>query len=101
MAKLIVTARIIPDGAPFQVKGREAETLLALVAAGPRGITSLEAFRAGWAARLAAYVFDLRNDFGIPIESSREEHDGGSHARYTLACRVEILRGRPATEAAA
>lgn len=101
MGKLVIAARILPDGAPFKVKGREAETLLALVAAGPRGITSLEAFRSGWAVRLAAYIHDLRNDFGIPIESSSEEHDGGRHARYTLACRVEILHGLPAPEAVA
>lgn len=100
-AKLLIVARILPDGAPFVVKGREAETLRALVAAGPRGITALEGFRAGWAVRLAAYVFDLKRDFGLAIASNREEHDGGHHGRYMLTSPVEILSGLPAAEAAA
>ena len=99
--KLIITARIIPVGAPFQVKGRQAETLLALVAAGPRGLTSLEGFRAGWAVRLAAYVHGLRKDFGLAIETVREEHEGAVHGRYVLTCPVQILSGLPVAEAAA
>jgi hypothetical protein len=87
---------VLPDGLPFSVNGREAETLLALTAAGPRGLTSLEAFRAGWAVRLAAYIHDLKHDFGVPIVATREEHDGGSHARYFLVGRVEVLKGLPA-----
>lgn len=80
----------LPSGITRQATGREAETLLALLHAGPRGITSLECFRAGWAVRLAAYVCDLRK-MGVPIEANREPHGGGSHARYHLAGHVEIV----------
>ena len=74
----------------MQVNGREAETLAALVAAGPQGFTSLEGFKAGWAVRLSAYIFDLRKQ-GIGIATSYEPHDGGTHARYTLTTPVTIL----------
>jgi hypothetical protein len=88
-AKLKVYFRL-PSRLVYEVVGREAETIIALVDAGPRGITSLEAFRAGWAVRLSAYVFDLRA-MGVPIRSTREQHEGGSHARYTLEGQVEIV----------
>ena len=87
--KLVVNFRI-PSGTVRQALGREAQTLIALVDAGPRGITSIVTFRAGWAARLSAYIFDLKK-MGVPIEATRESHDGGSHARYRLAAHVEIL----------
>lgn len=90
-AKLSVTACIMPDDRAFTVKGRIAETLLALVDAGPRGITSLEAFKAGWAVRLAAYVHRLRSDCRLAIETRREPHGGGNHARYVLNSRVELI----------
>ena len=70
--------------------GREAQTIVALVNAGRRGITSLDTFKAGWAVRLGAYVFDLKK-MGVAITTTREPHEGGNHGRYTLACRVEIV----------
>ena len=88
-AKLAVQFRL-PSGVVREAKGREAETISALVEAGPRGITSLETFRAGWAVRLAAYVKDLRT-MGVAIRTTRERHVGGSHGRYTLEGKVEIL----------
>lgn len=88
-AKLAVHFRL-PSGVVREAKGREAETIAALVAAGPRGITSLETFQAGWAVRLGAYIFDLRA-MGAPIRTTRERHDGGNHARYLLDGQVEIL----------
>ena len=87
--KLSVTARTIPEGQAFTVTGRIAETLLSLIEAGPRGITSLEAFEAGWAVRLAAYVHRLRTDWHLAIETRREPHRGGHHARYVLISHVE------------
>jgi hypothetical protein len=87
--KLSVTARTIPEGQAFTVTGRVAETLLSLIEAGPRGITSLEAFEAGWAVRLAAYVHRLRIDCRLAIETRREPHRGGSHGRYVLISPVE------------
>lgn len=79
-----------PAGIVREAVGREAETLLALIEAGSRGITSLEAFRAGWAVRLAAYVKDLRT-MEVPIGTTREPHEGGSHARYRLEVDIEVL----------
>jgi Helix-turn-helix domain len=80
----------VSDGPAITVTGREAQTILALVEAGPKGITSLETFKAGWAVRLGAYIFDLRG-FGVPIETTREPHDGGNHARYRLKGPITIL----------
>jgi 1,6-anhydro-N-acetylmuramate kinase len=96
--KLSVTARLMPDNRAFTVKGRPAETLLSLVEAGPRGITSLEAFQAGWAVRLAAYVHRLRTECGLVIETRRETHHGGSHGRYVLHSPVEVTERSDAGE---
>ena len=89
MAKLKAGFRI-GDGSTLTARGREAETIVALIQAGPQGITSLEAFKAGWAVRLGAYIFDLKA-MGVPIRSTREAHEGGKHARYFLAGPVEII----------
>jgi hypothetical protein len=88
-APLIVAFRV-DAGPPLSANGREAQTLLALIAAGSHGITSLEAFKAGWAVRLAAYVGDLRK-MGVAIVTNREVHEGGNHARYILQSQVEIV----------
>lgn len=80
----------VAGGSVKVATGREAETIHALVNAGDRGITSLETFKAGWAVRLSAYVFDLKA-MGVPITVSREPHDGGNHARYKLSGVVEII----------
>lgn len=80
----------LPDGRHISVIGRPAEALRSLVEAGPRGITSLEAFQAGWAVRLAAYIHRLRSECGLVIETKREPHQGGSHARYVLHTPVEL-----------
>ena len=89
MAKLKATFRI-GDGPAITAMGREAQTIIALVHAGPKGITSLETFLAGWAVRLGAYIFDLRQ-MGVPIKTTREPHEGGSHARYSLAGPVQLI----------
>ena len=88
-AKFKVHSRL-PSGLVREAVGREAKTIAALVDAGPRGITSLEAFHAGWAVRLSAYVFDLRA-MGVQIGTTREQHEGGSHARYMLEGQVEMV----------
>lgn len=87
-AKLQVKA-IGPDG-PFLVVGQLAKALLSLVQAGSAGRTALEV--ATWAYRLGAYVWTLRHDYGLAIETRREEHEGGWHARYVLASPVTVLR---------
>ena len=79
------------NGGPLvTATGREAQSIIALVEAGTNGITSLETFKAGWAVRLGAYIFDLKA-MGVPIRSTREPHDGGNHARYFLDGQVELV----------
>jgi Helix-turn-helix domain len=80
----------IASGPLLTATGREAQTIIALVEAGAKGITSLETFKAGWAVRLGAYIFDLKA-MGVPIHASREPHDGGNHARYFVDGQVELL----------
>ena len=80
----------IASGPLVTAKGREAQTIIALVEAGTKGITSLETFKAGWAVRLGAYIFDLKA-MGVPIRANREPHDGGNHARYFLDGQVELV----------
>jgi hypothetical protein len=80
----------IASGPSLTATGREAQTIIALVDAGAKGITSLETFKAGWAVRLGAYVFDLKA-MGVPIRAIREPHDGGSHARYFIGDQVELI----------
>ncbi|MGD9712373.1 MAG: hypothetical protein AB7V46_09940 [Thermomicrobiales bacterium] len=87
--RIFVTAKI--GDRLININGREAQALLALVEHGPRGITSLDMGRAGWAIRLGAYIHDLRHKFGVPIETTREPHDGGQHGRYTLTGPVQII----------
>lgn len=86
--RLKIRARVAEH--TFSCNGREAETLLRLIAAGPVGITPLDAHRAGPAFRLAAYVHDLKR-FGVPIECELEQHDGGRHGRYRLTAPVVII----------
>lgn len=73
----------------FTVKGQVAKALFALVKAKGKGITALEV--SSWAYRLGAYVHTLRHKCGLDIETLREEHPGGWHARYVLHTTVEIL----------
>jgi len=69
-------------------KGRDAQTVEALMAAGDLGITSLEV--SSWAFRLSAYIFNLRKE-GLTIDTRTEDHDGGSHARYVLRDSLEVV----------
>ena len=78
-------------GSPLQTAtGREAQTIIALINAGPKGIISLETFQAGWAVRLGAYVFDPKT-MGVSIVTTREAHDGGKHGRYTRSGPVVLV----------
>ena len=86
-----LTARVLPDGHPVTVSGREAQTLRLLISLGPAGFTSGEASPLGWARRTSHYVFKLRG-VGFPIATVREPTaDGAMVARYSLACPVEVL----------
>ena len=90
MANLTLIARVLPDGSTFTVKGRVAWALLELLKAGPKGCTPIENPGPRW----SAYVFDLRREHGLDIETRHEAHEGafpGSHARYVLRSAVEIF----------
>ncbi len=78
----------IADGPTINVTGREALTLLALVANGSKGGSGID-FPGGPAYRLGAYVFDLRA-MGVGIRTDREAHSVGSHGRYVLTTPVTI-----------
>ncbi len=77
----------------FITTGQTARALVALHDAGTKGVTALEV--SSWAYRFGAYVFDLRHDHGLNIETLREDHSGpagpGWHGRYVLHTPVEIL----------
>ncbi|TBH34705.1 hypothetical protein ELG66_01615 [Rhizobium leguminosarum] len=93
--RLIITARILPDGAPTKVVGRDAWALQNLVKAGEGGCTPIDHPGPRW----SHYVFKLRR-VGFTIQTLDESHGGpfpGSHARYVLRSEVEILdNGRDA-----
>lgn len=81
------------DERTLTFEGQEARTILALVEAGPRGVTSLEI--SSWALRLAHYAMKLRRA-GLVIDMVREKHDGpvrGHHGRYFLRSRVRLIDG--------
>ena len=90
MAKLIVTARTIPDGQAFIVKGRDAWALAELLSAGANGCTPIDNPGPRW----SGYVFNLKRIHGLNIETRHEPHRGqfpGTHARYVLLSAVEII----------
>lgn len=73
---------------PCFVKGRNAQTLLWLIHKGAAGVTAAEVMN--WALRLGAYVYNLRHTYGLDIQTVREPHEGGIHARYVLGATVTI-----------
>ena len=98
MKKLTITARILPDGKPMTVIGRDAWALRNLVNAGAVGCTPIDHPGPRW----SHYVFKLRG-FGFLIETVNENHGGqfaGTHARYVLRSKVEILRESDGQKAA-
>ena len=87
--RLKLKARILPDGLPITVIGRDAWALRNLVNAGESGCTPINNPGPRW----SHYVFKLRG-FGFVIETVHEEHGGafpGTHARYVLHSDVEII----------
>ena len=85
--------RALGPAGPFLVVGQVAKALLALVEAKARGRTALEV--ASWAYRFGAYIWTLRHEHGLAIETEREDHEGGWHARYVLRTPVTVLRVFP------
>jgi hypothetical protein len=90
-SKLMVVASVETAIGPLQFTtiGQSARTLLALVAAGPKGVTALEA--SSWGFRLAAYTHSLIHEYGLHIVTAREGHPGGWHGRHILLDRVTIV----------
>ena len=90
MAKLAITFRTKPDGCLRTVRGRDAWALLELVAAGPKGCTPIDNPGPRW----SAYVFNLKHELGLNIETRHESHRGtfpGTHGRYILHDAIDIL----------
>ena len=90
--KMTLTAEIrLAEGVQvISVTGQVARTLKALVESENAGITALEVSNT-WALRLSAYIHTLRHIHGLEIETKREPHDEGWHARYVLHTPVEII----------
>lgn len=87
--RLTIRARILPDGQPIKVVGREAWALQNLAHAGVAGCTPIDHPGPRW----SSYVLDLRG-MGFVIETIHEAHGGqfaGTHARYVLRSEIEIL----------
>jgi hypothetical protein len=105
MSRFQIRAAVVQsDGSlhAFVVTGQIARTLKMLVHAGPAGVTSLDIAET-WALRTSHYIFVLRRDHGLVIETVRESHKGpageGWHARYRLITPVRILDGSEAEAA--
>lgn len=82
---------------PLMLKGRYAQTLEALIKAGPKGITAHEI--SSWALRLSHYIFILRTEYGLIIHMAKEPHGGscpGWHGRYTLETGCQLVPEREA-----
>jgi hypothetical protein len=90
MKRLKVIARILPDGQPFTATGQEARTLLLFHQKAMKGVVVFD-FPGGPAFRLAAYSCSIRKKHCLDIETKRELHDGGWHARYVLHTPIEII----------
>ena len=74
----------------FELQGRNAWALYELIGAGENGCTPVTHPAPRW----SAYVFNLRHEYGLPIETIHEAHKGkfpGIHARYVLRQPVAII----------
>lgn len=93
MAKVFIRAAVRADDGTertFGVIGRNAWALVNLIQAGRRGCTPIDVPGPRW----SAYVFNLRRDYGLNIETVDEPHDGpfaGTHARYVLHDDVRVV----------
>lgn len=70
--------------------GRNAWALSELLRMGAKGCTPID----NPAPRWSAYVFNLKHEYGLEIETITEPHKGpfpGTHARYVLRSMVSIV----------
>lgn len=89
-AKFEIAVRTLPDGLTFKVKGRDGWALAQLVKAGDKGCTPIDNPGPRW----SAYVFNLKNQYGLDVKTIHEPHRGsfpGTHARYVLLTEVEVI----------
>ncbi len=94
MTRYQIRARVLPDGLPMTIVGRDALALERLLAAGERGCTPITEP----APRCRTMIWKLRTKHGLVIETIDEDHGGqfaGTHARYVLRSNVEILPAEP------
>ena len=83
---------VIGEGRTVAPHGREFWALKNLYEAGENGCTPIDHPGPRW----SAYVYDLRHEFGLNIETVTEKHGGdfpGTHARYILRTQVEPMEG--------
>lgn len=78
------------EGRVHVAKGRTAWALCELIKAGRVGVTPIDTPGPRW----SAYIFNLRSEYGLDIETVNEPHGGpypGTHARYVLKSRIEVV----------
>ena len=73
----------------YKVRGRHAQTLYWLLRYRNEGITPISVCNTAW--RLANYIFYLRGACKLDIQTTKEAHSGGYHARYFLNSNIDIL----------
>ena len=86
-----ISVRILPNGAPFTIVGRDAWALERLIDAGDVGCTPISQPAPRW----SHYIWKIRTKYGIAVETIDEAHGGrfaGTHARYIIRSEVAILR---------
>jgi hypothetical protein len=84
-----VITRLLPDGRPKAITGRDAWALHQLYLAGVTGCTPIDNPGPRW----SHYVFKLRG-MGFNIETVTENHGGqfaGHHARYILRSSISLM----------
>lgn len=89
-SKQLIRFRLAGDEKICVATGRNAWALDALIKAGKAGITPIN----NPAPRWSAYIFNLRTEYGLDIETVNEPHGGsypGTHARYVLKTRIEVV----------
>ena len=89
--KASVHFRVIRNNKEFdeyEISGRVAQTLYALVLSQSNGITSLEISSS---LRLSEYIRVLRRRYRLDIQTMYEPHEGGYHGRYILYSDIQIM----------
>lgn len=89
--RLLVTFAVTENSRDieYQVRGKTARTLIALIEAKGEGVTGQET---SLTFPLATHVLELQRHYGLSIRAEQEEHPHGWHARYVLETPVRILR---------